>query len=193
MFDYISGKKIKATAGKMVVDNSGIGYLFFVSDKCISALSDSENVKIYTYLSVREDDVSLFGFYSEEERAMFEKLISISGIGPKVAIAVLSEISAGELAGKIISADTKALNKIKGVGKKTAERIVLELKDKVGKEFSAEQSDEIAENFDEQANDAVMALMTLGFTRKEAENKVAKVDKTGLSPEEVVFMALKNG
>lgn len=193
MFDYISGKKIKATAGKMVVDNSGIGYLFFVSDKCISALSGSENVKIYTYLSVREDDVSLFGFYSEEERAMFEKLISISGIGPKVAIAVLSEISAGELAGKIISADTKALNKIKGVGKKTAERIVLELKDKVGKEFSAEQSDEIAENFDEQANDAVMALMTLGFTRKEAENKVAKVDKTGLSPEEVVFMALKNG
>lgn len=193
MFDYISGKKIKATAGKMVVDNSGIGYLFFVSDKCISVLSGSENVKIYTYLSVREDDVSLFGFYSEEERAMFEKLISISGIGPKVAIAVLSEISAGELAGKIISADTKALNKIKGVGKKTAERIVLELKDKVGKEFSAEQSDEIAENFDEQANDAVMALMTLGFTRKEAENKVAKVDKTGLSPEEVVFMALKNG
>ncbi len=193
MFDYISGKKIKATAGKMVVDNSGIGYLFFVSDKCISALSGSENVKIYTYLSVREDDVSLFGFYSEEERTMFEKLISISGIGPKVAIAVLSEISAGELAGKIISADTKALNKIKGVGKKTAERIVLELKDKVGKEFSAEQSDEIAENFDEQANDAVMALMTLGFTRKEAENKVAKVDKTGLSPEEVVFMALKNG
>lgn len=193
MFDYISGKKIKATAGKMVVDNSGIGYLFFVSDKCISALSGSDNVKIYTYLSVREDDVSLFGFYSEEERAMFEKLISISGIGPKVAIAVLSEISAGELAGKIISADTKALNKIKGVGKKTAERIVLELKDKVGKEFSAEQSDEIAENFDEQANDAVMALMTLGFTRKEAENKVAKVDKTGLSPEEVVFMALKNG
>ncbi|MDD7158060.1 MAG: Holliday junction branch migration protein RuvA [Firmicutes bacterium] len=193
MFDYISGKKIKATAGKMVVDNSGIGYLFFVSDKCISALSGSENVKIYTYLSVREDDVSLFGFYSEEERAMFEKLISISGIGPKVAMAVLSEISAGELAGKIISADTKALNKIKGVGKKTAERIVLELKDKVGKEFSAEQPDEIAENFDEQANDAVMALMTLGFTRKEAENKVAKVDKTGLSPEEVVFMALKNG
>ncbi len=193
MFDYITGKKIKASAGAMVVENNGIGYSICVSDECIRFFENAEIVRVYTYLSVREDGISLFGFYGEEERAMFEKLVSISGIGPKVAVAILSGISVDKLAGNIISADTKALNKIKGVGKKTAERIVLELKDKIGKEFSAEKPGEVAESFDADANEAVMALMTLGFTRKEAEMKVAGVDKAGLSPEEVVFKALKNG
>ena len=193
MLDYISGKKIKTAPGMLVVENGGIGYSFCVSDKCVEVLRDCEQVKIYSYLSVREDGVSLFGFYAEEERAMFEKLISVSGIGPKVAIAVLSAISVAELAGNIIAADAKALNKIKGIGKKTAERIVLELKDKIDKEYSEEQPGENAESFDESANEAVMALMALGFTRKESEARVAKVDKAGLTPEEVVFAALKNG
>lgn len=193
MFDFIKGEKVKAANGVIILENAGIGYLLTVSDECIKAFADTDKIKIYTYLAVKEDGISLFGFYSEEERAMFLKLISISGIGPKVAVAILSGISVEKLAGNIIAQDSKALNKIKGVGKKTAERIVLELKDKIGKDFKIEES--IAEeiNLGEDAGEAVMALMTLGFTRKEAETKIAGLDDTkGLSVEEVVFNALKN-
>lgn len=193
MFDFIKGEKVKAANGVIILENAGIGYLLTVSDECIKAYADTDKIKIYTYLAVKEDGISLFGFYSEEERAMFLKLISISGIGPKVAVAILSGISVEKLAGNIIAQDSKALNKIKGVGKKTAERIVLELKDKIGKDFKIEES--IAEeiNLGEDAGEAVMALMTLGFTRKEAETKIAGLDDTkGLSVEEVVFNALKN-
>ena len=192
MYDFIKGKKIKSGAGSLVLENSGIGYMLYVSDECLKKLEGKEDVCVYTYLSVKEDGITLFGFYGEEERAMFLKLISISGIGPKVAIAILSGISVDKLAGSIISADTKALNKIKGVGKKTAERIVLELKDKIGKDFSDEESVASDVHLEQGNDEAVMALMTLGFTRKEAETKIARIDTNGLSVEEVVFNALKN-
>ena len=123
---------------------------------------------------------------------MFMKLISISGIGPKVAVAILSGITVDKLASSIVSENAKELNKIKGVGKKTAERIVLELKDQIGKDFKQEESTASDVQVDESNDDAVMALMTLGFTRKEAEAKIARIDTSGLSVEEVVFSALKN-
>lgn len=192
MFDYIKGNKIKASNGLLVLENAGIGYLLNVSDECIRYFEGCDVVKAYTYLAVKEDGITLFGFYSEEERAMFEKLISVSSIGPKIAIAILSGITVDKLAGNIVAQDTKALNKIKGVGKKTAERIVLELRDKIDKEFSAEESTSSEINLDENVGEAVMALMTLGFTRKEAENKISGIDTAGLSVEEVVFNALKN-
>lgn len=192
MFDYINGEKIKASNGLLVLENAGVGYSLNVSDECIRHFDGSDVIKAYTYLAVKEDGITLFGFYSEEERAMFEKLISVSGIGPKIAIAILSGITVDKLAGNIVAQDSKALNKIKGVGKKTAERIVLELKDKIDKEFSAEESISNEVNLDENAGEAVMALMTLGFTRKEAESKISGIDTTGLSVEEVVFNALKN-
>ena len=192
MFDYIKGEKIKASNGLLVLENAGVGYSLNVSDECIRHFDGSDVIKAYTYLAVKEDGITLFGFYSEEERAMFEKLISVSGIGPKIAIAILSGITVDKLAGNIVAQDSKALNKIKGVGKKTAERIVLELKDKIDKEFSAEESISTEVNLDENAGEAVMALMTLGFTRKEAESKISGIDTTGLSVEEVVFNALKN-
>ena len=189
MYDYIKGKKVKAGNGVIVLENAGIGYVFNVSDECIKRLDGLENICLYVYLSVKEDGVTLFGFYGEEERAMFMKLISISGIGPKVAVAILSGITVDKLASSIVSENAKELNKIKGVGKKTAERIVLELKDQIGKDFKQEVSDV---QVDESNDDAVMALMTLGFTRKEAEAKIASIDTSGLSVEEVVFSALKN-
>lgn len=192
MFDYIKGEKIKAASGIMVIENAGIGYQLNVSDETIMRFADEKTVKVLTYMSVKEDGITLFGFYGEEERAMFLKLISISGIGPKVAIAILSGITVDKLAGNIIAQDSKALNKIKGVGKKTAERIVLELKDKIDKDFCSEESVasqvQLAENLDE----AVMALMALGFTRKESEIRISRIDTRGLSVEEVVFAALKN-
>ena len=154
MFDYIKGEKIKASNGLLVLENAGVGYSLNVSDECIRHFDGSDVVKAYTYLAVKEDGITLFGFYSEEERAMFEKLISVSGIGPKIAIAILSGITVDKLAGNIVAQDSKALNKIKGVGKKTAERIVLELKDKIDKEFSAEESISNEVNLDENAGEA---------------------------------------
>ena len=192
MYDYIKGKKVKAGNGVIVLENAGIGYFFNVSDECIKRLDGLENICLYAYLSVKEDGVTLFGFYGEEERAMFMKLISISGIGPKVAVAILSGITVDKLASSIVSENAKELNKIKGVGKKTAERIVLELKDQIGKDFKQEESTASDVQVDESNDDAVMALMTLGFTRKEAEAKIARIDTSGLSVEEVVFSALKN-
>ena len=194
MFDYITGKKIKASAGTMVVENNGIGYSICVSDECIRFFENAEVVRVYTYLSVREDGISLFGFYGEEERAMFEKLVSISGIGPKVAVAILSGISVDKLAGNIISADTKALNKIKGVGKKTAERIVLELKDKFGKDSDGQIDASNAVTADSKnssnASDAIAALVSLGFSRSEASIAVSKFDPN-TSADELIKNALK--
>lgn len=192
MYDYITGEKIKAATGTMVVENGGIGYVFTVSDRCAARFEGEKKVKVYAYLSVKEDGVTLFGFYGEEERAMFLKLISVSGIGPKVAVAILGAISVDKLAGCIVAADAKALNKIKGVGKKTAERIVLELKDKIGADFSGEESAAYEVHLDAGSDDAVMALMALGFTRKEAETKISRIDARGLTVEEVVYAALKN-
>lgn len=192
MFDYIKGEKISALNGVMVVENGGIGYSINVSDECVRNLADQTSVKVFTYLSVREDGVSLFGFYSEAERTMFCKLISVSGIGPKVAVAILSGISVDKLAANIIAQDTKALNKIKGVGKKTAERIVLELKDKIGKDFADSEPCEEADEIVNCNDDAVMALMALGFTRVEAEKKVSLVATEDMTVEEIIFSALKN-
>ena len=196
MFNYIKGKKEYSANGVLVVENGGIGYELYVSSACETAFFDKIDVKVYTYLAVREDDVSLYGFYSLQEKEMFLQLVSVSGIGPKVALAILSGISVDKLASNIISQDVTALNKVKGVGKKTAARIVLELKDKITKDYQdAEESKKTAvatDNTVEVNEEAVMALMTLGFTRKEATAKVANVAVDGMSVEEIVFNALKN-
>ena len=196
MFNYIKGKKEYSANGVLVVENGGIGYELNVSSACETAFFDKIDVKVYTYLAVREDDVSLYGFYSLQEKEMFLQLVSVSGIGPKVALAILSGISVDKLASNIISQDVTALNKVKGVGKKTAARIVLELKDKITKDYQdAEESKKTAvatDNTVEVNEEAVMALMTLGFTRKEATAKVANVAVDGMSVEEIVFNALKN-
>ncbi len=194
MFDFITGKKIVGESGKIIVENNGIGYLLTVSDECIKYFAEQETIKIYTYLAVREDGIALYGFYNQIERAMFDKLISVSGIGPKVAIAILGGIPVDRLASNIISQDTNALNKIKGVGKKTAARIVLELKDKINKEYSEDCQSTKNDVIEMSDNDAVMALMTLGFTKKEAMQKVADVMiSDDMSIEDIVYQALKKG
>ena len=195
MFNYIKGTKEYASGGIVVVETGGIGYELNVSSACESAVSSQNEVKLYTYLAVREEGVTLYGFYSLPEKEMFLQLISVSGIGPKVALAILSGISVDKLAANIISQDVSALNKVKGVGKKTAARIVLELKDKITKDFEDSEDSLPAEEsvVEEGVNDeAVLALMTLGFTRKEAADKVAKVAIKGMSVEDIVFNALKN-
>jgi len=195
MFNYIRGKKEYASDGMLILDVNGIGYELNVSASCEEFVKNKDDVKVYTYLAVREDDVSLFGFYSVPEKEMFLQLISVSGIGPKVALAILSGITVDKLAANIISQDVTALNKVKGVGKKTAARIVLELKDKIAKDYESAEVVKPKKDAEPEPivnDDAVMALMTLGYTRKESTDLVAKVAKDGMTVEEIIFSALKN-
>lgn len=193
MIGYITGTVADITENNIVIEAGGIGYELTVSSYCTAQVGQvGDEAKIYTYLSVREDGITLFGFYSKAERSMFMRLISVSGVGPKMAVSILSGISVSNLAAGVAAADTKALNAVKGIGKKTAERIVLELKDKISAEFKAEMpenstlSDIIYED-----DDAVEALISLGYKKAEAMLAVNKYKKENLSTEEIVLRALK--
>ena len=196
MYSYIRGRITESGDGYVVVENCGIGYELSVSANTLCELSGREGeVKIYCYLSVREDGVSLFGFSSEREKAMFSELLAVSGVGPKLAITVLSGMTTEQFAAAVVRADVKALSKIKGVGKKTAERIALELRDKVGKDYEAVSGEELMTPTATTASandDATLALMTLGYSRQEAEAAVLRVQKDGMTLEELVYAALKN-
>lgn len=196
MYSYIKGKITEIGESYIVVEVGGIGYELSVSANAMSefAACDGE-VKVYCYLSVREDGVSLFGFSSEREKAMFLKLVAVSGVGPKLALTVLGGMTTEQFAAAVIVSDIKALSKIKGVGKKTAERIALELRDKVSKDYEAVDSGEgtASKTVTVDVNeDAVLALMTLGYSKQESEAAVSRVQKDGMTLEQLVFAALKN-
>ncbi len=194
MFAYIKGSLEQKTSNFIVIDVSGIGYRIFMPSKAIESLGElGEKVKVYTYYYVREDNISLYGFNSNEELRMFELLISVSGIGAKSAIAMLSEISPSSFALAVISDDVSKLVKIPGIGKKTAARIVLELKDKLKTEKAIEQTEEISCAIEDSNKDceAIAALQVLGYTRKEIEKVLEKIDIKNLELEEIIKQALK--
>ena len=193
MFDYFTGIVKDLGLNTVVLETGGIGYEFTVSRFCINNLKLEEKAKIYAYMSVREDGISLYGFYSKQEKAMFLRLTTISGIGPKVAIGVLSGLAIDELSIAIVNGNHKALSGIKGIGKKTAERIVLELRDKMGEEFALGGDSSVAVVQSDISDDAIMALMALGFTKQESINAIKRVDTAGKSVEEIVMAALKRG
>ena len=196
MYDYIKGKITEIYESSVVVETNGVGYELNVSSSAISEFSQNTGeVKVYCKLCVREDDMSLFGFYSKTERKMFLQLIEISGVGPKLALAVLSGMSVENLVASIVRGDVKVLSKIKGVGKKTAERIILELRDKVQASDTSVDAilSPVTVSTGVSANDeAVTALMTLGYTRAEATDAVIRVQKDGMTLEQIILSALKN-
>lgn len=189
MYEYLSGTVADISGVEAIIDVGGIGYSVMCTSSAISVLKCGEKAKIYVYLAVREDDVSLYGFSQKAEKNIFLRLISISGIGAKVAMGILSGISADELALCIANGDVKRLNSIKGIGRKTAERIILELKDKLSDELN--DSVGTPTPFNDISDEAMMALMSLGFTKNEAAQALKNVDKN-LSLEETVRLALKN-
>jgi len=179
-----------------VIDVGGIGYKIFMSGKSIEELPDvSEDIIVHTHYYVREDNISLYGFITVEELRMFELLLSVSGIGAKSGIAMLSEIAPSEFALAIITNDISKLVKIPGIGNKSAARIVLELKDKLKTEQAlTENKDEkivsaIAE--DNKTSEAISALQILGYTKKESEKALEKIDVDNISLEEIIKKALK--
>ena len=198
MISYIKGILEDMSPGMVVVDNHGIGYQMMVPMRGESFPKIGQEIKIYTHMHVREDDVSLFGFLSKEEKESFELLIGVNGIGPKVGLSVLSTLSVYELKMAVISEDVKTISKTPGLGPKGAKKLILELKDKLS--FEELEEDGVgAEIFDTSADssDSVMitieGLVSLGYSKSEAAIAVNKVeDAKDLTPEELLKKALKN-
>lgn len=196
MFAYIKGNLEIKTNGYVVVDVGGIGYKIFMSQNAIEKLGESgKEVKIHTYVRVREDDISIFGFNSNEELRMFELLLSVSGIGAKSSLTILSNISPSSFALAVISNDIGKLKKLPGIGSKTAQRIILELKDKLKTEEAVEDNvEEIKEAIieNDKVSEAISALQVLGYSRREIDVALENIDKNSLSIEEIIRQGLKN-
>lgn len=200
MFAYIKGSLEVKTNGYIVIDVNGIGYKIFMSETAINKLGAiGEIIKIHTYVRVREDDISIYGFNTNEELRMFELLLSVSGIGAKSALVILSNVSVSSFALAIINNDINLLKKLPGIGHKTAQRVILELKDKLKKEneIVANENTDISDTIntaimdDEKIAEATAALKVLGYTGKEIEKALEKVD-ANLSVEDIIRKGLLN-
>lgn len=200
MFAYIKGSLEVKTNGYIVIDVNGIGYKIFMSETAINKLGAIEEIiKIHTYVRVREDDISIYGFNTNEELRMFELLLSVSGIGAKSALVILSNVSVSSFALAIINNDINLLKKLPGIGPKTAQRVILELKDKLKKEneIVANENTDISDTIntaimdDEKIAEATAALKVLGYTGKEIEKALEKVD-ANLSVEDIIRKGLLN-
>ncbi|MCH5166019.1 MAG: Holliday junction branch migration protein RuvA [Clostridiales bacterium] len=192
MFDYISGKIAAVGENRVVIDCGGVGFAVTASAFTCSECSRKTEVKMPVYLAVREDALELFGFGSERERELFMLLIGVSGVGPKLAVSVLGGMDEKRLAAAIAASDVPALSSIKGVGKKTAERIALELKGKIadvmGDVVIGVAASEAHAVPDE---NAVLALVSLGYDRKEAEAAVKNVAKPDMTTEQLIREVLR--
>ncbi len=191
MITHIHGKLVEKTPTYVVVDVNGIGYQIKVSLQTFSAI-DGEFCKLYTHLSIKEDSHTLYGFFEESERHLFRNLISVSGVGPSTAQVILSTYSPDEIINYITTADVKAIESVKGIGGKTAQRIIIDLKDKVARGIPS--SDLLFDKIDNTIKkQALSALLALGFAKKGAESKIDKALKFKpeiASVEELVKTAL---
>ncbi|HSN65435.1 MAG TPA: Holliday junction branch migration protein RuvA [Fusibacter sp.] len=194
MIDFIKGKLVHSYGDSVIVENNGIGFKIHTSIGSVADFSSlGEEVVVYTELIVREDSMSLVGFSSRDELNMFQLLTSVSGIGTKVGIGILSSMPFGQLAGIIASADIKSLQSAQGVGKKTAERLVLELKDKMPQTLSLQMHEHAPASIADQSvqKDALDALMSLGYTRSEAQGVLKQIDMEQMTVEDIIKASLK--
>ena len=205
MFYYINGKLAHLEPTCAVLDVGGVGYKLTISGSTHSAMpahlttSELPTVKLFTYLAVREDDIELFGFASEEELSSFKMLITVSGVGPKAALSILTQLTPQKLAIAICTDDKKAISKANGIGPKTAARIVLELKDKLQKEALSADLDTsdtldalpIAAGASSKRKDAEDALSVLGYSRSEASSVLRTIDVDALELDDIIRLALK--
>lgn len=193
MIAYLKGIIDIKRQDYVVIDVHGVGYKIFMPEGAIQNLEVDSEAKIYTFMRVREDDVSLYGFLNVEELAMFELLISVGGIGAKSAVGILSNIAPSKFALAVITDDVATLKKLPGIGAKTAQRIILELKDKIKTQEATEQESEIKQKIEvsDSAKDAIEALQVLGYTRKEVEEAISKIGDSNLTTEEIIKQGLK--
>lgn len=189
MYAYISGKAAQIGPNYIVVDAGGVGYMVYTNSYSAGSAKAGEDCKLYTHLVVREDDLTLYGFSNPEEKAMFERLISISGIGPKVALSLLSSVKVADIAAAAVCGDAGAFECVSGIGKKTAQRLVLELKEKV--DISETVGAGTPGGSASAMEEAAVALAGLGYQRAEALSALSDVKSLGDTAEELVLLALK--
>lgn len=192
MYQYIKGSIEDIGEDYIVVENNGIGYIVYTSRNSIIDINQNpSNRKILTHLIVREDNMSLYGFTTEEELKMFKLLITVTKIGPKVALGLLSTFTTSAIRNSIISKDISMLSRAPGIGKKTAERIILELKDKVDGDITHVEEFDNDVPIDEK-EEIIIALISLGYTRNEIYKVLSKIDTEGKKTEEIIKLALRS-
>jgi Holliday junction DNA helicase RuvA len=194
MYAYIKGKVAYKTPTYVYLDNNGIAYHINISLNTYGKIENQSEVKLFTYLLVREDAMSLYGFYDENEKQLFEKLISVSGIGATTAQIILSSMNPSEIVNAILSENELVFKNVKGIGIKTAKRIILDLKDKVGKISSGESSVSVSISGSDFKAEALAALLSLGINRAKAESVImstVKADSNIDNVETLVKLALK--
>ena len=200
MLAYINGILEIKTKGYIVVEAGGLGYKIFMPESTIANTGNiGDKVQIYTFMRVREDDVSLYGFLTNEELRMFELLLSVGGIGAKGALGILSNITPSQFALAVISNDVAILKKVPGIGPKTAQRAILELKDKLKKEqeisiAEGEETSNIEQVIkeDEKVSEAISALQVLGYSKREIVEALQAIEVTSLSVEDIIKKGLAN-
>ena len=201
MIAYLRGRVIGLTEETVVLDVNGVGYEVYCSGGAFKKIGNADTAELYTYLQVKEDGITLFGFASLKEKELFLKVLSVQGVGPKLGIAILTGLSADEFTLAVQTADVKRLSAVKGLGKKTAEKIVLELHGKISAaEVINASGDELTKTAEPTAKlsaieeDAVAALMNLGFSKTESVNAVKKARENGaVGVEEIIMRALQGG
>lgn len=199
MIAYLKGRilSVSESDNTVIIENNGIGYEVLCSSSAYCKLSQSQEGSVYTYLAVKDDGISLYGFDNFAEKQMFLKLITVSGVGPKMAMTVLSGMSLNDIAFSIASSDVSALSGIKGLGKKTAERIIVELREAMAKmpttPAAGVKTKQPQIRLSEEGENAVMALLSLGYTKQEATIAVKQATDGGAERlEEIITSALKN-
>ena len=193
MLDFIKGEIVELNPASVVLEVGGLGYAINISLNTYSALAEKKAAKLYVYEAIREDAHLLFGFAEQRERSLFLLLISVSGIGANTARMILSSLAVPELEAVISSGNSNVLKTVKGIGAKTAERIIIDLKDKIKLSEDFIGSEKVAMPANQAANEAISALMMLGFNQVASQKVVAKIvrDKPLLTVEDIIKMALK--
>lgn len=187
MITQIRGRLVEKNPTYVVVDCAGVGYLLHVSLQTFSALPTDENIRLFTHLSIREDAHTLYGFISKTEREVFKLLISVSGVGPSIARTMLSSMSSEEVQNAIALENVALIQSVKGIGAKTAQRVIVDLKDKILKTFDIDEVSLSSNNTNKE--EALSALEVLGFNRKQSEKAIAVILKD--SPNETVELLIK--
>lgn len=198
MIAFLNGEISAIYEDKVIIEVSGVGYNVLMPSSCIKMLKGIGNIaKIYTYLSVREDAMQLYGFNTSDELELFRLLITVNGIGPKASLQILSSMSQDEIKMAIVAGDSKTLSKVPGIGPKTAQRIIIDLKDKIDliNTIESRLSSDITYSgaLSDEKSEALEALVALGYSKKDALNAVSSVDAPqGTKVEEILKLALKS-
>ena len=192
MITHIRGKLVEKNPTYAIIECNGVGYFLHISLNTFSKIPDSEAVVLYTHLSIREDAHTLFGFADKTEREIFKLLISVSGVGPSTARTMMSSMTTDQIQQAIASEDTPTIQSVKGIGAKTAQRVIIDLKDKILKTY--ELQEDSVNNNNTLKEEALSALEVLGFTRKQVEKMIQKIiqESPSISLENIIKQALKN-